>query len=913
MSAEPLNPIVDPGATTDGQGDFAEPETQNRPAAQPVLELPGTHIGPYKLLQRIGEGGMGAVYMAEQEKPVRRRVALKIIKPGMDTGQVIARFEAERQALALMDHQHIAKVLDAGATDAGRPYFVMELVKGVPITDYCDRNHLTPRERLELFVPVCQAIQHAHQKGIIHRDIKPSNVLVTVYDGKPVAKVIDFGMAKATDQRLTERTMFTQFGQIVGTLEYMSPEQAEMGALDIDTRTDIYSLGVVLYELLTGSTPLERVKVRKAAYSEILRRIREEEPAKPSTRLSEISDATPSISAQRKSDPARLVRLVRGELDWIVMKALEKDRTRRYETANGLARDIERYLNDESVEAGPPSATYRLRKLARKHRGLLATAGAFAVVLGVGSAISMYLAVRATKAERTARFAEVESRRQRDQALEARAEAQTERDAAVAEKGRADQQAAIARAVNDFLQNDLLAEASPAKNPRNRKMTVEDLLGRAAAKIPNKFGNQAEVEAAIRHAIGETYRALGLYVAGHPHLERTLALRRTALGPQHVETLLATKDLAEIEFYEGRYDQAEPLYQQALDGLRRVRGADDPATLSVMNDLGALYYFRGRDEQAESLYKQALDGRRRALGPDHLDTLETMNDLAMLYTRQRKFESALPLVIQVLEGMRRVHGGEHPDTLTVLSNLASLYRDQGRFDRAEPLAKQALEARRRALGPDHPVTLGSVHNLAILHLRQGRYDEAEVLAKEASEGLRRVVGPEHPETMKALINLARVYQGQRRYDQVEKVLLPALEIQRRKQGEAHPDTLSAMAALGRNHVLQYRYGEAEPLLRQYLAIAERKRQGGAAAFQVQSLLGESLAGQKKYAEAEPLLLAGYEGLKASQSKSRPDESPRIAEAGSRIVALYEARGNKDKAAEWRKRLDTDTDTTKPNP
>ncbi len=369
---------------------------------EPITEGPGTVIGPYKLMEEIGQGGMGLVFVAEQQQPVRRKVALKIIKPGMDTRDVIARFEAERQALALMDHPNIAKVLDAGATDSGRPYFVMELVKGIPIIDYCDLQQLTAAERLNLFLSVCQAVQHAHGKGVIHRDLKPSNILVAPHDGVPVVKVIDFGVAKAIGQQLTDKTIYTRFTQMIGTPLYMSPEQAEFNALDVDIRSDIYSLGVLLYELLTGTTPFDRTRFATAAYDEIRRIIKEEEPPKPSTRLSTMGESLSKVSSQRKTEPAKLSALVKGDLDWIVMKALEKDRSRRYETASAFAADVRRFLAEEPIEARPPSTWYRFRKLARRNKVALSTAALVAAALLLGTGVSTWQAVRARRAETAA-------------------------------------------------------------------------------------------------------------------------------------------------------------------------------------------------------------------------------------------------------------------------------------------------------------------------------------------------------------------------------------------------------------------------------------------------------------------------------------------------------------------------------
>ncbi len=452
---------------------------------EPILERAGTVIGPYKLMEQIGQGGMGLVFVAEQQHPVRRKVALKIIKPGMDTRDIIARFEAERQALALMDHPNIAKVLDAGTTDSGLPYFVMELVKGIPIIDYCDQQQLTARERLDLFLAVCQAVQHAHGKGIIHRDLKPSNILVAPHDGVPVVKVIDFGVAKAIGQQLTDKTIYTRFTQMIGTPLYMSPEQAELNALDVDIRSDVYSLGVLLYELLTGTTPFDRQRFATAAYDEIRRIIKEEEPPRPSTRLSTMGESLSKVSSQRKTEPAKLSALVKGDLDWIVMKALEKDRDRRYDTASAFAADVRRFLAEEPIEARPPSTWYRFRKMARRNKMALTTAAIVAAALLVGTGLSTWQAVRATRAEQKARLSAEQAAAAEAAARSSEQDAREQRREADGAKDRAEKRRDELAALNEKLRRlNYVTDMNLARHAwdENNVTLAEELLERHRPK-----------------------------------------------------------------------------------------------------------------------------------------------------------------------------------------------------------------------------------------------------------------------------------------------------------------------------------------------------------------------------------------------------------------------------------------------
>ena len=861
-----------------------EPETTWLATAGAASSI---QIGPYRLLRLIGQGGMGEVWLAEQQQPVRRQVALKVIKAGMDTREVISRFEAERQALALMNHPNIAGVFDAGATPEGRPYFAMEYVQGIPITEYCDKQRLGIRERLTLFVDVCAGVQHAHQKGIIHRDIKPSNVLVTTQDERHTPKIIDFGVAKATSQRLTERSIFTELGQLIGTPEYMSPEQAEMSNLDIDTRTDVYSLGVLLYELLAGERPFDSKALRAAGLAEIQRTLREDEPPRPSSRISSLGAASTVSAANRRVDSRGLARALEGDLDWITMKALEKDRVRRYETSHALALDIERHLHDEPVLAGPPSGLYRVKKLLHRHRGPFLAAAAIVLALVAGVIGTSWALLQATRAERQAAASAVEARRQ----------------------------TAIAQAVNAFLNEDLLAVARPsAARGQGKDVTMREVLDVAAERIEEaskaggRFAGEPLVEAQIRSTLGDTYMELGEYAVAEPQVKRALELRRGALGNEHDATVRMMSMLGLIHWRQSRLDEAAPLFQDAVEISRRVLGRDHTTTLIYEMNLANLHRAKGRYAEAEPLYAHLIETQPRVRGEGHGDTLNTLGNYANFLQETGRYERAEALHRRELEMRRRVQGEKAPGTVSTMNNLANDLALLGRYDEAVPLMQHALELKIGLYGPAHPSTLNSVDSLAGYAAEMGRYAEAESLQRQALDGRMRALGPAHRQTLESQTRMATTLSSLGRFVDAERLAATAAGESTKSLGERHLITLAAYDARAVALLGLRRAAEAEPILRRQLAILdERKAQGedvgegDEQTAMVRVHLGMALAALGRRPEAEALLLQGV-----PQLPSRVADTTRALEF---LVAFYDDwnRAQPDaaraaRAVEWRQRL-----------
>jgi tetratricopeptide (TPR) repeat protein len=868
-----------------------------------MIEQAGGRIGHYKLLEKIGEGGYGVVYMAEQAEPIRRRVALKVVKLGMDTKQVIARFEAERQALALMDHPNIAKVLDAGSTETGRPYFVMELVRGIKITDYCDQQNLSTKERLDLFIQVCHAVQHAHQKGIIHRDLKPSNVLVTELDGLPVPKVIDFGIAKATGQQLlTDKTLFTAFQHFVGTPAYMSPEQARMSGADVDTRSDIYTLGVLLYELLTGHVPFEKKEFLQAGFDEMRRVIREKEPPKPSTRLSSLSaDDLTTVAKRRHAEPPRLIHLIRGDLDWIVMKCLEKDRGRRYETASGLAHDLARHLNSEPVTAAAPGPAYRIGKFIRRHRYGFATASAIVLLLIAGVVVSTWQMMRARGAEHQA------------------------------------------RTVAMFLK-DTLEGLSPAVDLGRDTNLVRQIVDATENRITKDLTKQPEVAAEVRHALGTVYEALGDYEKAEKALREALAMRRKLLGDQHAAVADSLNDLGAVLHGQGRLAEAEAMLREAVAMRKRLPGnpgpgmaeslnnlgmvllwqgklaeaesvqreavamqtklvsEDNPTVARYLGNLGAVLNYQGRLPEAETVHRRALAIQRRLLNKEHPYIATALNNLAEVLQKQAKLAEAEETFRQVVVMRRKLLGNEHPALAVSLNNLAGVLQEEGNLAEAEALQHEALAIYRKLLRNDHPSIATSLVNLAGILQQQNKLVEAEAMYREALVIFRKQMGHEHPHIAAALDNLAGVLQQEGKVAEAEALARESLTMRRKLLGNEDASVAFSLSSLA---VLLRQRGslvEAEALNRECLIIAEKNFPDDWRTFDARSRLGSTLLAQQRYAEAEPLLLAGYDGLKQREDRIPADRKRLLEGAVQQLVQLYQATAQPDKSAEWKKRL-----------
>jgi len=806
-------------------------------------------LGPYRLLKKLGEGGMGQVWLAEQTLPVRRRVALKLIKAGMYDDSALRRFQSERQSLAIMDHPAIAKVFDAGATPDGQPYFAMEYVPGVAITNYCDEKKLKIRDRLELFIRACEGVQHAHQKAIIHRDLKPANILVVEVDSKPMPRIIDFGLAKTLTPYFSGESMNTLAGSFVGTPGYMSPEQADPGIQDVDTRTDVYSLGVVLYELLTGFLPFDAAQWKKVPLEELLRHLREEDPPRPSTKVSTGRDASASNAHARGTEPPQLVSALRGDLDWITLKALDKDRNRRYGTPSEIAADIRRYLKNEPILARPASAGYRLRKYVRRHRvGVTAAAGLFLLLAG-------FAALQAVQLRRITR-----------------------------ERDRADR-------VAQFMTN-MFTVSNPSES-RGNTITAREILEKASKDINTGLSQDPELQASMLDLMGRVYSHLGLYGRAQELLSPAVEIRRRVLGPRNPDTLWSMVNLANALSDQAKYPEADKLYEEVIETGRSVGAPARRRVIAAMNNLALNLRDEGRIADVEKMQREVVETLRRSVGPEAPDTLTAISNLALTVRTQAHFADAVNLDRQVLEARRRTLGPDHPDTLRSAANLAlDLLDEQGHETEAEQLIRPTLEAQRRIVGPEHPDTLVSMDALSDTLLQQKKFAEAETVTRQELEILRRTRGPEHPRTFRAMNNLATVLDLEGNHAEAARQFRELWEIQRRVSGPEHSDTLLSETNLSAALLGTKQLGEAEKLARDALA-SERRVLGdeNSLTLDQMSILSKILQQSGRSTEAETLLRE----TKEHQSHVYGIDNPKTALSTYTLATWAALRGDREKA------------------
>jgi len=813
----------------------------------------GGYIGNYRLLDVLGEGGMGVVYLAEQQRPVKRQIAIKIIKPGMDSRKIIARFEAERQALAILDHPNIAHVFEAGATENGRPYFVMEYVKGMPINEHCDYHKLIIEDRLKLFLQICHAVHHAHQKGIIHRDLKPSNILVSIHDDQAIPKIIDFGVAKALAQPLTEYTLQTEESQLLGTPEYMSPEQVDMANEDIDTRSDIYSLGVLLYVLLTGVLPFDSTTFHEGGLEHIRQVIRETDPKTPSTRLTSLGEKAKKVAESRRTEVATLARRLHKELEWIPLKAMSKERSERYRSASELADDVENYLKGAPLIAGPPSTLYRLQKFVRRNRALVIGAGIVLIVLIGGIITTTTFAIKADHA---------------------RAETQT---------------------VSDFLRLNVLRSIDPFW-VGGKQINTRSVLDATAESLEGSFTGPPLVKAEIQHALGFAYWSLGLYELAELHYKRAIAVCQAHLGAEHPTTLEWIEDLGGVYYYQSRYSEAEQLRTKVLMGMRRALGESHESTLHAMWTLAAVYNMQGRFSEAEQLSIKVLEDFRKKYGEDDKHIVGQMCLVAHGYHLQGRYDDAEQLYQKALEISRRLRGEKDYWTLTLMHLLGQIYCDLGRYDDAEKLLLGAKRYWLEAWGEEHPHTLDVTCNLGWFYYHQGRYQEAESMFLDVLESAQRILGEAHITTASCKHGLGTLYLGQRQYDKAEPLLDKAVEIGSRILGRENWATLSAMNTLAKLYTAQGRYADAEELFLETMEGRQHKLgEVHPHTLETKNDLAVLYKEQEHYKEAEELLLEAIEGRLIKLG----DTHPHTIESINNLIDLYEAWNKPEKANEWR--------------